>query len=343
MTSGTYSWETWKRMFNSRVFAIPLLYGDNLYVIGGCDQMGKPLPSFEMYEIKKRKWNNLPAMPTARASPAAAVVGDKIIVIGGVGEGQNPVSAVEMFDIKAKKWEQMESLTEALLGLSCVVRDNKIIVCGGMGLDTNPKDTLCAYDIEGNTWKALKVMPTPRYATSSFLINDKLYVCGGRQGKLPNTALECYDFTEDKWEKLPDIPSKRVFAMYAASDKFIFSIGGLKQPATEGFSDACEVFDIEKKEWKIGANMPTKRADFAICILGGKLVCAGGLGGPGKPLETVEVYDWVNDSWTKVKDMPTTHCSCAYIMKDDKLAVIGGLSTTGPSSCTEALSFKLDR
>ena len=66
-------------------------------------------------------------------------------------------------------------------------------------------------------------------------------------------------------------------------------------------------------------------------------------GGPGKPLEIVEVYDWVNDNWTKVKDMPTTHCSCAYIMKDDKLAVIGGLSSTGPSSCTEALNFKPDR
>lgn len=41
--------------------------------------------------------------------------------------------------------------------------------------------------------------------------------------------------------------------------------------------------------------------------------------------------------------MPTTHCSCAYILKNDKLAVIGGLSTTGPSSCTEALSFRSDR
>ena len=30
--------------------------------------------------------------------------------------------------------------------------------------------------------------------------------------------------------------------------------------------------------WKIGIPMPTKRGDFAIGILGNKVVCAGGLG-----------------------------------------------------------------
>ena len=43
---------------------------------------------------------------------------------------------------------------------------------------------------------------------------------------------------------MPDIPSKRVFAMYAATDTHIFSIGGLNQPANLGFSDVCEVYDI---------------------------------------------------------------------------------------------------
>jgi hypothetical protein len=42
----------------------------------------KPIPAFEMYEIKKRKWHNLAEMPTARASSAAAIIGNKIVVIG---------------------------------------------------------------------------------------------------------------------------------------------------------------------------------------------------------------------------------------------------------------------
>ena len=69
---------------------------------------------------------------------------------------------------------------------------------------------------------------------------------GGRQGKLPTAAFEMFDFSTRQWQKLPDIPSKRVFAMYTTDGKHIFSIGGLRHPASEGFSDTCEVFDIDK-------------------------------------------------------------------------------------------------
>ena len=71
---------------------------------------------------------------------------------------------------------------------------------------------------------------------------------GGRQGKIPTAAFEVYHTHTEKWEQLPDIPSKRVFSMYEATDKHIFSIGGLQQPANKGFSDACEVFDLDKSK-----------------------------------------------------------------------------------------------
>lgn len=74
----------------------------------------------------------------------------------------------------------------------------------------------------------------------------KLYITGGRVGKEPCLALEVYDFATEKWRQLPNVPSRRVFAMYTATDRHIFSIGGLIQPGNKGFSDACEVFDLEK-------------------------------------------------------------------------------------------------
>jgi N-acetylneuraminic acid mutarotase len=57
--------------------------------------------------------------------------------------------------------------------------------------------------------------------------------------------MEVYDFETNEWKTLPDLPSKRVFPMYVATDTNIFSIGGLISKE-EGFSGACEVFDIEK-------------------------------------------------------------------------------------------------
>lgn len=122
MASGTYTWETMKKMHNPRVFATPLVYEGNIFVIGGCDQLGAPLDTFEYYETAKRKWHNLPNMETKRAAPAAQIVGDKIVAIGGVGETQAPVDAVEVYDIKAKKWFKKESLTEPLQGVSSIVK-----------------------------------------------------------------------------------------------------------------------------------------------------------------------------------------------------------------------------
>lgn len=345
MTSGTFSWEVKRKMNNPRVFATPLVYGGNIFVIGGCDQTGAPLDTFEYYETAKRKWHNLPSMETKRAAPAAQVVGDKIVAIGGVGETQAPVDAVEVYDIKAKKWFKMESLTEPLQGVSSILRDNQILVMGGMSDDSNPKDHFWSYDVENNKWKALPSMPTPRYASAAFEIDNKLYVIGGRQGKLPCLAFEVFDFATNKWTQLPDIPSKRVFPNYVRAGTCIVSVGGLKQPASEGFSQACEVFDTaaQNPQWKIGVNMPTKRGDFAIGVVGNKVICAGGLGSQGKPLQMVEAYDWVGDTWSEIKACPTTHCSCAFTMHDDRLLVIGGLSMAGPSSSMEALSFKPDK
>ena len=63
---------------------------------------------------------------------------------------------------------------------------------------------------------------------------------------MPTTAFEVFDFEAKKWRKLEAVPSKRVFAMYGSSERHIYSVGGLLTPANKGFSDVCEVFDIEK-------------------------------------------------------------------------------------------------
>jgi len=335
-----YKWETLKAMPSKRVFASPLIHEDNFYVVGGCDERGIPVDCFEMYNTKQKKWHRLQNIPTKRAAPSVAAIGNKIVAVAGVAESQTPLNAVEIYDISEKKWTSMDPLGQRLLGVSNVVRDGKIYLMGGMMEDTNPSDIFVELDLERNTWQKLPSMITARYATFSFLVDDKIYVLGGRQGKLPTAAFEMFDFSTKQWIKLPDIPSKRVFALYTTDGKRFYSVGGLNQPASSGFSDVCEIFDIDKGEWRSGAAMPTKRGDFAVGVMGGKVVCAGGLGNDGKPLATLEVYDVDSDSWSSVADCPSTHCSCTFTMFSDRMFVTGGLSLRGPSNSFEALTFK---
>lgn len=118
----SYRWESLKSMPTKRVFATAVEVDNNIYVVGGCDQKGTPLNSFEVYYTEKREWKKLKPLPTKRASVAAVAVGKKIVVIGGVSESQTPMDAVEMYDIETKQWTQMESMKDGLLGVSAVVK-----------------------------------------------------------------------------------------------------------------------------------------------------------------------------------------------------------------------------
>lgn len=338
----SYRWESLKSMPTKRVFATAVEVDNNIYVVGGCDQKGSPLNSFEVYYTEKREWKKLKPLPTKRASVAAVAVGKKIVVIGGVSESQTPMDAVEMYDIETKQWTQMESMKDGLLGVSAVVKDGKILVMGGMAASTDPKDFFMSFDITENRWQSLSPMPTPRYATFAFLIENKLYVIGGRQGKLPCLAFEVYDFDEEKWTSLPKIPTKRVFALYTTNQKQIFSLGGLNpRPNEGGFTNVCEVFNIETGVWTTGTPMPSKRGDFVASVLGDKVIACGGLGAEGKALNTAEAYDPVSNTWTQITNIPSAHCSCAYILtSQNKLHIIGGLSLNGPSGSMEALRFQ---
>ena len=121
-SDGGFIAESLRKMVYPRVFSTPVIHSGNIYVIGGCDQMGQPVDSFECFDYGKKKWQTLQNMPTKRAAPAIGVVGDKIIAIGGVGDVQQPVNAVEVYDIGEKKWKELENLPEGLLGISSVVK-----------------------------------------------------------------------------------------------------------------------------------------------------------------------------------------------------------------------------
>lgn len=52
-----------------------------------------PLASVESFSLARRRWEALPAMPTARCSCSSLQAGPRLFVIGGVAQG--PSQAVE--------------------------------------------------------------------------------------------------------------------------------------------------------------------------------------------------------------------------------------------------------
>ncbi|XP_039248230.1 kelch domain-containing protein 8A-like [Styela clava] len=339
--AANFSWSSINPMCDPRVYSSAVSIDGKIYVVGGCDKMGQPVNTLEVYDPSSNEWTSLKHMPSKRAAPITVAISNKIVAIGGIGCDQLPVDAVEFYKIDENKWKRLQPLSEALMGMAHITKDGKIHIFGGMGSDTNPRDHFKCLDVESSSgnrerWQAFPPMPTARYASSAFLKNNKVYVVGGRQGKLPVSTFEVYDYDSRCWTAYPQMITKRLFPSYVMTDKYLISLGGLKETAQQGFSDACEIYSTEqqdKGEWfsTKKMNVPTKRGDFTAVAIDNKVFITGGLGNQGKPLASTEMFDPDSKKWKRLSDMPVAHSTCSSIVFQGALYVFGGISPEGPS------------
>ena len=123
-----YKWGCNPPMPTKRVFTAPVVAGEKLFVVGGCDSRGTPLSTFEVYDPAKNKWFRLINMPTKKAGTCAVAIGNKVLTFGGVSLTQKPLDEVEIYDPQTKQWKAGDSLKEPLLGLASVVRGKPVML-----------------------------------------------------------------------------------------------------------------------------------------------------------------------------------------------------------------------
>ncbi|XP_054935583.1 kelch domain-containing protein 8B isoform X2 [Physeter macrocephalus] len=81
------------RMRDKRADFVVGSLGDHIVAIGGLGNQPCPLGSVEGFSLARRRWEALPAMPTARCSCSSLQAGPRLFAIGGVAQG--PSQAVE--------------------------------------------------------------------------------------------------------------------------------------------------------------------------------------------------------------------------------------------------------
>uniref|UniRef100_A0A7M4DUX6 Kelch domain containing 8A n=1 Tax=Crocodylus porosus TaxID=8502 RepID=A0A7M4DUX6_CROPO len=117
-----FQWKSLAPLPSRRVYCSLVEVGGQVFAIGGCDDNGVPMDSFEVYSPEADQWNSLPPVPTARAGVAVATLGKRIMVIGGVGVNQMPLKIVEMYNVDEGKWKKRNSLREAAMGISVTAK-----------------------------------------------------------------------------------------------------------------------------------------------------------------------------------------------------------------------------
>lgn len=81
------------------------LNGKYIYVLGGRNEAGVPMKTFERYDSSINVWEKLPDCQVAVIRPLLVTLNDKYIFkFGGIGADEHPCNVIERFDIGLSQW-----------------------------------------------------------------------------------------------------------------------------------------------------------------------------------------------------------------------------------------------
>lgn len=88
-------------------------WGDNVILIGGADQNGRPLSTVVIYNVKTERWHILPPMNEKRKACSAVVIQNRIFVMGGRTQNNTCLRSVECFNFNNYSWQYIPAMITA--------------------------------------------------------------------------------------------------------------------------------------------------------------------------------------------------------------------------------------
>ncbi|XP_053179991.1 kelch-like protein 3 isoform X1 [Scomber japonicus] len=148
----------------------------------------------------------------------------------------------------------------------------------------------------------------------------KVMIVVGGQAPKAIRSVECYDFQEDRWYQVADLPSRRCRAGVVSMAGRVYAVGGFNSSLRERTVD---VYDGVRDQWSAVASMQERRSTLGAAVLGDLLYAVGGFNG-SIGLSTVEAYNYKTNEWIYVAHMNTRRSSVGVGVVDGKLYAVGG-------------------
>jgi uncharacterized repeat protein (TIGR01451 family) len=239
------------------------------------------------YDADTDTWTILAPFPATVEGPSAVCYQGHIYVAGGGGRSQ-----FYIYDIALDTWTQGATLPRGVWGAAFGAWEGRLFLAGGDNdfFAGGASAEVNIYNIATGEWNALgATMPVSTSAAGWTQVNEYLYVVGGWSDSTTNniTATQRYNMAYDGWETGPTFTSGRADFTLAATDQYLYAIGGDADDG--GFFDAVTLTErLDYTNWygdawtDIGDPLPETLTAYngSFCTTaksGGEIWSVGGL------------------------------------------------------------------
>nr|XP_023029645.1 ring canal kelch homolog [Leptinotarsa decemlineata] len=146
-----------------------------------------------------------------------------------------------------------------------------------------------------------------------------LLVVGGQAPKAIR-SVECYDFKEERWFQVAEMPTRRCRAGLAVMGGKVYAVGGFNGSLRV---KTVDVYDASSDVWTSCDSMEARRSTLGVAVLNNCIYAVGGFDG-STGLNTAEMFDTQTCKWKTISAMSTRRSSVGVGVLYGQLYAVGG-------------------
>ncbi|XP_050805231.1 kelch-like protein 32 isoform X1 [Gopherus flavomarginatus] len=178
------SWAELAPMKNCREHFVLGAVDENLYAVGGRNELRQVLPTVERYCPKKNKWAFVQSFDRSLSCHAGSVVDGLLWISGGVTNTAQYQNRLMVYDPKQNKWISRSPMLQRRVYHSMAAVQRRLYVLGGNDLDYNNDRILVrhidSYNIDTDQWTRCSFnMLTGQNESGVAVHNGRIYLVGG--------------------------------------------------------------------------------------------------------------------------------------------------------------------
>lgn len=235
-----------------------------------------------------------------------------------------------------------------------------IIVGGynGVSFDMEETRNIYKFNADQQYWDFIGEMPAPRFHHCAIVHDPHIYVIGGAsvnctevsksgdEAQVLSPTNTLYRFTPERreWAEMAHMGTRRVFHTAVCAFGSIFVFGGQDEDQT--ILDSVEIYDIDKRTWRVGPSLRRPLMGAAAVVSGGSIYVSGGITTPTvlrgptcdrfNVINRVHALDVYTNTWSSVPSLPVPLVHHSALSMNGEILIVGG-ATAGYPKVNEAM------